>query len=294
MLKKLHFELPNQVYDYMQPYTTRLEKYPELFKSTICEYKNLNKNEKFLADLFSTNRILKFYAEFEDKTFDFELHVENSIESILHISKENYTYNQCDNFILQKKSTSIYYEYHKLSQFKYSDFYALCRVEEYNIEGQKKPIILYIPLEFNNLNVTYYNSIHPEILFNNNNDNKIYNIFNCNEDIYYPGELYIPLTSFITSEELKLIEENRFNKKIDKSYYIINKGLYLLQLFETYLPYLLLSFIKIDLIEDIKLRILDKLNFSNRDNILRILQYKDNKDIRRILPYLIEDMDNRI
>ena len=293
MLKNLDIELPNIKYDSMN--TTRVyDTCPELFKPIPTTYNELDTKEKFLADLFTSIRIFRFYVEFSNKTFCFELNVDNPTKSILIITEEYKNYASYTKFNFSSKcSTHTYYIYHKLSQFRYSNYHAFCRVEEFKLIGQIKPLVIYFPLEFSNLNLLYFPIICPEIIFNNELDRRQCEISNGNQDIYYPGELYIQLSSSITSDDLQSFEEKRFNKKIYRNdYEMMNKGLYLLQLFETYLPYLLLSFVQHNLIDDIKFQILDKLNFSKHDNVLRILKYDDHNDIRRILPYLIENMEN--
>ena len=260
-------------------------KYPKLFKPCSHKYSKLKGKEKFLADLLTTNRIIKFYYKYDNSNFYFELDISSPDNSTGTVIFNNH-------YPHELVSTDTTYTYHKLNQWHFHSCYAFCRVDKYTTRSQREPITIYIPIEFNKLYSSYhfYDTIYPVVKFNNSNDDKMF-ISSYMNDFYDKRQMYLQLSSSLSIEDLMTIEEKRTGFK--KRQNIVNNSLYLVELFETYLPYLMLSFVQFDgIVDDIKFKILEQLNFSKQQNVLRILNYRDEYDIRRILPHLIENMDN--
>ena len=264
-------------------------RFNSLIRPLVKKYSQLEAMERVLAKLFLTSGEVPIYFGKEEGTLYLNVDVSNPETSTVTI---NYEYIKDGKFSRRHPSTYVstdtYYVYHKLKQKHFENYCAFCRVETYETYYQKPPMVIYFPLEFNELDRVYYHSIEPEIHFNTEQDKKPYDCGYMTEDIYYSNVLYPGLSSSLCIHELDKIEEERHGHKLFRQD-ITNKQLYFIQLFETYLPYLMLSFIQFDgIVDDIKIKILSKLNFSKHDNVLRVLNYQDHNDIRRILPRLIE------
>ena len=254
--------------------------------STMRDFTILNKQEKYLAELYTKDHSKKFYFNTENEYEYYSLLIDISSPkgTDIRITYRNRVpqYIPCKHFPNTMKSDHTYYTYYKLEQLNQSFIkkkYIFCRIEvlkEYNMK-------IILPLEDQDDKYC----LLPEIEFMNilNKYNYVCNYEN--ENIYCSEFMYTQLPCKFPRYAICEFDMKRHNY-----YYIASiTSLQLINIYNTYLPYLRLAFMKHPtIIYDIKRLIFDKLDITNTDNILRILSYKGMNDIKRLIPPLIEEV----
>tara|TARA_B110000208_G_C11793644_1_gene438644 strand:+ start:1953 stop:2822 length:870 start_codon:yes stop_codon:yes gene_type:complete len=266
-------------------------------------YTILDKKEKYLAELYSKDTSKEFYFHTENEKYSFYIDISSPINTMIQIKYINRLpqHGPCKHFPDTLNSDYTYYTYYKLEQVKnLKKKYIFCRIEilnEYDIK-------IILPLEESGDNYCFL----PEIKFINILDHT-YICKYINDNIYCSEFMYTQVPYKFSRHELCKFDMKRngyywndnisyqswqfnTNRQKNNNYYIASiTCLQLINIFNTYLPYLRLAFMQYPtIIYDIKRLIFDKLDITNTDNILRILSYKERCNIKRLIPRLIEDV----